>query len=89
MSKQTNKQTSKQKKKINKQDVLVYISSSYLKYFLKSDLYFIKIYILWFVGNLFKIWWMNDVSCIGFKVGHQIESLSLTHALECSIGIIS
>ena len=71
--KQTNKQTKQQTiKQNNKQTnkMFLYIPSSYLQYFLKSDLYFIKIYIFWFVGNWFKIWSMDDVSCIGSKVGH-------------------
>ena len=71
--KQSNKQTKQQTiKQNNKQanKMFLYIPSSYLQYFLKSDLYFIKKYIFWFVGNWFKIWSVDDVSCIGSKVGH-------------------
>ena len=74
-SKQTNKkQTNKQKMNKQTNNMSLYFTFSYLQYFLKSDLYFIKKDIFWFVGNWFKILSMDDVSCFGSKVGHQIQS---------------
>ena len=37
-------------------EMLLYFSTSDLRYFLESNLYFIQIWIFWFVANRFKIW---------------------------------
>ena len=74
--KQTNKQTNK------KTRCSCISSSSYLQYFLNSDWYVINYIHFMICWKLVQIWLMDDVSCIGSKVGHQIESLSLPHCLR-------
>ena len=63
--------------------MFLYFSTSDLRYFLKSNFYFIKICIFWFVANWFKICsfdaWHHFRSS---KVGHQVESHCHV-ALEC------
>ena len=70
-------------------EMFLYFSTSDLRYFLKSNLYFIQICIFWFVANRFKIWsfdaWHHFQSS---KVGHQVESHCHV-ALECFFVIIS
>ena len=46
--------------------MLSYFSTSYLQYFLQSDLYFFWVCIFSFVANWFKIWSSGDVTCIAW-----------------------
>ena len=42
--------------------MFLYFSTSDLRYFLESNLYFIQICIFWFVANRIKIWSSGDIT---------------------------
>ena len=62
--------------------MLLYFSSSDLQYFLKSDLYFVRvcIYDLLQMNSKFGHQ-VTSLALLGSKVGHQVVSLALPHCL--------
>ena len=64
-------------------EMLLYLSTSDVQYFLKSVLYFIHICMFWFLGNQ-----VTSLALV-LKLSTRLYNLHCHIALDCPIGIIS
>ena len=66
-----------------------YFSTSDLRYFLESNLYFIQICIFWFVANRIKIWSSGDIISKVRRLSTRLSHLHCHIALDNPIDFVS
>ena len=70
-------------------EMFLYFSTSDLRYFLESNLYFIQICIFWFVANRIKIWSSGDITSKVRRLSTRLSHLHCHIALDNPIDFVS